>query len=297
MKPGWYVLGFHEVSWEENPYLSGLPLTCPPDAFAKCVASLARVATLASVAEGHERWRAGALDRAYVSFWFDDGYVGVRRYAAPILARHGVSGALSVNSRFTSRTEMFWRAKLSYLSYRDGMRFVRSRLRARGHDAAEPVRHATLDLFSPELVADVDTVYRRFTSDADRADAFRIFDDWDGVRALASSGWTIANHTAAHYPVLEPTALPLLCDQFAECERELEAQLGVPSAYWVAPFDRKPHRAPAFQATFDACAGGRTLVLVGNAVNRDFRPGKPIERIGPPPDLASLPDLLARLPD
>ena len=38
MSPGWYIIGFHDVSWEASPYLSGIGLTVAPDKFAECVA-------------------------------------------------------------------------------------------------------------------------------------------------------------------------------------------------------------------------------------------------------------------
>ncbi len=288
MRPGWYVLAFHEIAWEENPFLSGLNITYPPDAFAAAVEQLHSRATLIGVDEGFEKWRTGSLDKAYVSFWFDDGYAGVRRYALPILQRFGVSGAISINSRFADRREMFWRAKLSFLSCRDGMRFVRSRLRGLGLEAARPVRQASLDLFSPALLDEIDAVYQEFTSEVERADAFRLFDSWEGLAELKAAGWTISNHSAAHYPLIEPSALALLGEQFDECEHAIASRLAAGTKFWVAPFDRSAKRAPGFQAAFDACAGDRTLVLVGNQVNGAWHAGKPVSRIGPPADLARL---------
>lgn len=292
MRHGWYVLAFHEISWEESPYLSGIGGPYPPDAFAACVEKLAADTTFISVREGMKRWQAGTLDKPYVSFWFDDGFAGVRRYAMPILDRFGVSGAISVNSRFTSRTEMFWRAKLSYLSYRDGMRFVRSRLRARGYTPGQSVRKSAMDMFSLDLLADIDAVYQKFSREADRADAFRLFETWEGLRTLEANGWEICNHSSAHYPLLETTALPYMRAQFEECEAELEKQLGHGSQFWVAPFDRPEKRDPKFQETFDACTDKQTLVLVGHRVNQAWHPGKPLSRIGPPPDLSRLASVL-----
>lgn len=293
--PGWYIIGFHDVSWEANPYLSGLGLTATPDDFARLVSILSRSTKLIDVAAGFERWKSGALDKAYVSFWFDDAYAGVRRYAAPTLAQAGIGAALSVNSRFVDRTEMFWRAKLSYLSQCDGLRFLRSRLRAHGFQSGQPLRHATMDLFTPAIVEEIDAVYRRFTNEDDRRDAFRIFDTWTGVRALRERGWTIANHGAAHYPVMESSALTLMAEEFGECESAFEREMGSPSEFWVAPFDRGAKRDPAYVTTFESCAGGRSLVLVGNKANKMYEQGKPIFRIGPPADPAGILDVLANI--
>lgn len=293
--PGWYILGVHEVSWEASPYLSGLPLTMPPDVFTSCVEEANANAKLVSVEEGFHRWSNKELDRAYVSFWFDDGYAGVRRYAAPVLERFGVSAAISVNSRFLSRTEMLWRAKLSYLSYRDGMRFVRSRLRRFGYESGTLVRHASMDLFSPEIIAEIDEVYQRFTNEADRQDAFRIFDTWDGIRKLRDANWTICNHGAAHLPILEKNALALMASEFGECEDAIRRELSMDTKFWVAPFDRGSNRDPSFQTVFDACAESRTLVLVGQRVNRHWQAGQPIFRIAAPNDPANTAEILAQM--
>lgn len=295
-RPGWYIVAFHDIAWEENPWLSGLNITYPPDAFARCVRQLAAAATLVGIDEGFDRLRTGRLDKPYVSFWFDDGYAGVRRYALPILAQLGVTAGMSINSRFTSRTEMFWRAKLSWLSSRDGMRFVRARLVRSGLAPGQHVRGAVLDHFSPALLAEVDAVYRQFTREIDRADAFRLFDSWRGLQELKDAGWTISNHSAAHYPLLESTAVALMGEQFDECERAIEANLGCRTSFWVAPFDRRGKRAPDYQAVFDACAADRTLVLVGSQVNQAWHPGKAISRIGPPPDLGRLLEVFERVP-
>ncbi|MEO7996793.1 MAG: polysaccharide deacetylase family protein [Gemmatimonadaceae bacterium] len=292
--PGWYILGVHDVSWEASPYLSGLALTMPPDVFTQCVEQANAQAKLVSVDEGYTRWSTGQLDRAYVSFWFDDAYAGVRRYAAPVLERFGVSAAISVNSRFLSRTEMLWRAKLSYLSYRDGMRFVRSRLRRFGYKSGDLVRHASMDLFAPEIVAEIDAIYQRFTNEADRQDAFRVFDTWDGIRQLRDKNWTICNHGAAHLPILEKNGLPLMAAEFGECEDAIRRELSMDTKFWVAPFDRGSKRDPSFQTVFDACAGPRTLVLVGQRFNREWRAGQPIYRIAAPNDPSTMRQLLAQ---
>jgi peptidoglycan/xylan/chitin deacetylase (PgdA/CDA1 family) len=296
MRAGWYVLVFHDVSWEESLHVSGIAGTYPPDAFEACVRELSNHATLVGVDEGMRRWQSGTLDRPYVSFWFDDAFAGVRRYASPILERFGITGAISVNSGFTDRREMFWRAKLSFLSHCDGMRFLRSRMRARGVEPGQSVRKSSLDSFSPALLDDIDALYERFTSPEVRADAFRLFDDWDGLRALRDSGWTIANHSASHYPLLESSAVQFMAEQFTECERVMEREMGVASTFWVAPFDRPDKRDPRFQETFDACAGGRTLVLVGHRINLGWQAGQPLSRIGPPADLTRLMSILNEIP-
>src|SRR5262245_60839674 len=76
-----------------------------------------------------------------------DGVAGVRKYAAPVLAEHGITGGISLCSRFNDRTEMFWRSKLSYLHSIDAGRHLRARLREYGYSRPELVREFTIHRF------------------------------------------------------------------------------------------------------------------------------------------------------
>ena len=33
LSPGWYVLLYHDVSWEENDFIRPYSVVCPPDVF------------------------------------------------------------------------------------------------------------------------------------------------------------------------------------------------------------------------------------------------------------------------
>ena len=101
----------------------------PPDIFRSHVATCAQLGTLVSIEEGARRLLGDSIAGPLVSFWFDDGRIGVRKHASPILEECGVAGAISVCSRFVFRKEFFWRFKLSYLNTVDGMRILRSHLR------------------------------------------------------------------------------------------------------------------------------------------------------------------------
>jgi peptidoglycan/xylan/chitin deacetylase (PgdA/CDA1 family) len=266
MRSAWYVLLYHNVSWEENPYVRGLDVTIPPDLLRDHLAIIARHGDLVSVAEGLQRLAAGRVRRPTFSVWFDDGFAGVRRYAAPLLAEHGVAGALSVCSRFVTREELFWRAKLSYLQSLDDLRRFRAALGVLGSPSSR-VKDYVLDNFSAAMVERLDQAYRESTSEQERADAFRLFDSARGLSELREQGWLLVNHTAAHYPVGEATGRALFASQFDECESRLEALFGGSSTCWVLPFDRERHRAPDVEAVMRQCGGSRYLGLVGNRCN------------------------------
>jgi len=286
MKPGWYILNYHDISWEENAYERAIGGNFPPDIFRSQVQALSQAARLVSIAEGRQRWQQGDVDEPLVSFWFDDGLAGVRRYALPLLEQLGVKGAMSVCSRFMLRQEMFWRFKLSFLSRGDGLRFLRSRLRPFGFTSDMSVRAFTLDHFGDDVLAAIDAVYKQFTGEHDRDDAFRLFDDVTGIAALRQAGWEIANHSAAHYPVSEESYLHHFAAEFSECEQAFQTHLGLRSHFWVMPFDRAGHRAPRLLDVFTQVDDAdRILVLVGGRPNRPADPQaqpRVLQRIYPP---------------
>jgi hypothetical protein len=259
----WYVLLYHEVAWEAPPQLRGIGgMVVPPDRLRDQLERLADAGRLIGVTEALERLRHESPREPWISFWFDDGYAGVRRYAAPLLADRGVGGAMSVCSRFATRREMYWRAELAWLAGGDGLRFVRSRLRRLGIDPGESLRETTLDRFSPALRDAIAKVMRRQTPPAWREDAFRMFDDVAGLRELARAGWRMTNHSAAHWPIGESAAIEHFDAQFEECARTC-AEAGLPlTADRVLPFDRV--RDPGLDAVFEAGPADGRLVLVGN---------------------------------
>jgi peptidoglycan/xylan/chitin deacetylase (PgdA/CDA1 family) len=293
LSPGWYIALYHEVSWEEPPELRGIGgMTVPPDRFEDHLRALSGESTLLSVADARARLAQGPLDSPVVSIWFDDGYRGVRRYAAPRMSRAGVTGTISVCSRFTLRKEMFWRAQLARLASGDGLRFLRSRLRKIGIDPGDSLRESTLDRFTPELRQAIERSYRRHTSPELRQDAYRIFDTVEGLRTLQQSGWTMANHSASHWPIGEDSALESMVEQFTLAEQECATAGLKLSSDWVLPFDRE--RSTSLDQVFDAEATGKTLVLVGNrTTSADDLARNRIHRIVAPPCSGS--ELVQRL--
>lgn len=265
LPPGWYILTYHNVSWEESPLIRGIGGTCPPDVFREHVRTCAEVGALVGVKEGLGRLRGSDVNEPLISFWFDDGLAGVSRHAAPILAEHGVTGAQSVCSRFATRSEMFWRFKLSYVHAAGADGELRERLHGLGLSRSELLRHFTMDRFCDEVLTAIDQVYAAVAEPSAQHRAFRIFDTPEALSELRRSGWVLANHSAAHYPIGERGVEVPLLDQFLECERFLVDLVGEESGFWVLPFDRgvelsalEPARAP----------GKRSIVLMGNKVNR-----------------------------
>jgi len=248
LPPAWYILLYHDISWEETDFLASIGGTIPPDVFDRQVREAWGMGRLLPAKEAARLYVAGEICEPVFSFWFDDGLRGVAACAAPILAEYQAVGAVSVCSGFASREEFFWRFKLSYLNAVDGLRFLRERLRPYGLTPRTMLKPATLDQFSLDVLAAIDEIYERFTTADQRADAFRVFANADDLRSLADHGWLMANHSARHYPVSENSAIDLFDVEFMECQEWMTILLGQPPKYWVLPFDRPRHRADKLSA-------------------------------------------------
>ncbi|HHH27961.1 MAG TPA: hypothetical protein ENK57_06410 [Polyangiaceae bacterium] len=261
MKPGWYILNFHSVDWEDSILTRAIGGTTRPDVFRHQLERMASVGRFVSVPEGQARLESGdAIDEVLFSVWFDDGFAGLVDFALPICQSFGVLPALSVCSRFALREEMFWRAKLSYLAYADGMRFVRAKLRRSFKGVPYKIRSWTLEHFDEQVLAIVDEIYREHTSEAFRDDAFRIFADADGLQALADAGWLITNHSAAHWPLAPGLGWDVVEREFDQCEAFVR-RWSPDNRHWVIPF--------AFGAEnyLDALMRRATVVEVGERRN------------------------------
>jgi peptidoglycan/xylan/chitin deacetylase (PgdA/CDA1 family) len=267
-QPAWYILLYHDVSWEENEYLKGLGGVCPPNTFAEHVQELTRIGELVDIRLGYEKYFEGTIDKPIFSFWFDDGFLGVRKYALPVLNSYGVNAAISINSDFMLGSDMFWRAKLSFINQVDGMRFLRSRLRKLGYNNKETVRSFVLDHFSLEIVHEIDQIYNRFAGSSAKEDIFLLYDNAAGINTLKDHLWEIANHTASHFPVGESTYISKFDDEFSTCNDVIEQKIGSRSDFWVVPFERKDKRDKYLWQVFNlSCPENEKLVLVGNRAN------------------------------
>ena len=278
MRPGWYIVNYHDVDYEDSILTRALGVTTRPDVFAHHLEQMAEAGRFVSIDEGCALLERDAIDEPIFSVWFDDGFAGVANEALAACEQHRVPAAFSVCSRFVTRTKMFWRAQLSYLAATDGLRLVRSRLRKLYGEVPMRLKRWTVEAFTEPMVDVIDEVYQELAHEEFRRDAFRIFADEDRVAKLASSGWLIANHGAAHYPCNAALDSDAVLAQFEE-GRELVRALGSPDRYWVVPFGfaEGDHRA--------RLAEHATVVETGNKTNtaeRWRRTGSLIRYEAPP---------------
>jgi len=271
MKHAWYILNYHDISWELSPLNFSIHGSFSPNLFREHLRYLSEEFEIISISDGINRVLDCKVNNPCLSFWFDDGFLGVRKNAFEILNENGYKAALSVNSNFIQRREMFWRFKLSLICNTDFKRVLRSRLSKFGYKLNHNLLDFTLDNFSKDILVQIDRTYKECTSEEYRKDSFRIFDTIKGLKFLIKNGWEIANHSASHYPVTEESAIRYFNDEFKICDNFISETLGFKSKFWVSPFDRIHKRSENLFSEFKKVnKKNKFLVLVGNKINKQI---------------------------
>lgn len=280
LKKGLYILNYHDINWESSQLVRGIGSTISPDRFEDHLKILNQNFKFLSLDSALQRLRNNKIDEPTLSIWFDDGLIGIRRYAYEILEKYEVKAATSVNSDFFLKKDMFWRFKLSAISFTDGLKLLRLRLRKFGYSLDQNLKDFTLDKFSGDILDVINITYNEFYPKYFREDAFRVFDNVEGLRFLQNNGWTLANHTCSHYPIAENSALKLMEHEFLKCEKIIEKYFNFISPYWVIPFDRVENRSRSLLQEFERINdGSKFLVMLGNKVNYEGN-SNIINRIG-----------------
>jgi peptidoglycan/xylan/chitin deacetylase (PgdA/CDA1 family) len=270
MNKAWYILNYHDISWEDTLLTRGIDGSFPPDVFRDHIKYLSNNFRFVSIQEGVELLRNNKIIEPIVSFWFDDGYRGTRKYALPILNELNIKAAISINSRFFLHEEMFWRCILSYLHFKDGDRFIRSYFRNKEIKIDDSLKKLSMDNFSIDFVRFIGKKYNEITSEYFRKDAFRIFDNVEGIKKYKENKWIIANHSSAHYPIGEDSYIHELKNSFLECESAINDNLQIETDFWVIPFERKAKRSKILFDVFKNINCNKTLVLGGDSANTEY---------------------------
>lgn len=281
MKTGWYLLTYHDISWEENIYMKGIGGTCPPDIFEDQVKEFSKNGELVSFEEGLKRCNENNINSPLFSFWFDDGFKGNRIYGKPILDKYNITAASAVCSRFVLKKELFWCAKLSYIFYKGYMPILKNELYPLGYKSNLLVKNFTLNNFSLEILSIIDNVYNEITTERERLSAFDLFDNTEGLKELKKAGWLITNHSAAHYPIGEERNINLFKNQYKESEEDLKELMEKGSDYLSLPFDRSiTLRSPKIYQYFPELGNNKHIVFGGRRVNTPQNtPSKIIYRV------------------
>ena len=278
INPGWYVILYHDVSWEDSILSRTVGGCCPPDLFERQVNELRGLGQIVTVEQGIEALHSGIVREPLFSLWFDDGLRGVYRNAYPLLSYHGLTAAVSVCSAFTLRKELFWRHQLSFLAHIDGMRHLRSRLRRYGYQLPASVKQFTCENFSIKMRREIQNVFDAVTTPEFRQAAHKLFMNTEELEDLRNNGWTLANHTARHYRMVADFGSHELLADFQDCEMFLRGMGG--SRFWVLPFGFPKKTAELCDDFF--AEADRWLVFVGNRTNKSRQEENILYRIDAP---------------
>lgn len=268
MQKAWYILNYHDISWEHNYYLNSVGESFPPDIFEEHVKALKEEFELVSIQEGWKKLQTNSINAPLLSFWFDDGYVGVRHFAEPILSDYKITGGIAVNSDFLLRKNFFWRLKLSYLKNVDRLRSLYPILYKYGFKAGDNVRRFTLIHANEEIISAVNDIYERHTSLLQRQDAWRLFDTVEGIQHLREIGWDISNHTCGHLPLQNVSPFTIE-HQFKRCDELLNEYLNLNTTFWVLPFGQPFYDVVEHQKLFESIAPkDKVMVYNNNTLNK-----------------------------
>jgi len=174
-----------------------------------------------------------------VAITFDDGYIGNRTYALPILSAESVPATVFVTTGFLDGSALWF----------DVARACFSRLR-RGEDGLAPelVARLTHSFGSWPLPYESDIVERmkRMPGDERRLLVEALVSNlsgtptymqpltWDDVRQMASAGIEIGSHTVTH-PILSTIDAREQRDEIREAKRRIEQEIGHEPRFFAYP--------------------------------------------------------------
>lgn len=282
VKKGWYILNYHNITSEVTKFDSLIGGSFTPSEFLDHLDILSKRFSLVSIQEGLEMWNEDRIDRPILSLWFDDGFIGTRLNAFPILSQLGLTAAISINSSFVLGTEVFWRHKISFLLQSNkAHKFKKLLADAYNYRPWEQVTKFCLDNFTNKLLNQIDELFDESTSDEEKLKAKSLFDTPSGLELLFNAGWLLTNHSANHLPIAEDSAFHLFQKEFHEAEYTLSRELNVSDKYIVLPFDRPAMRNNElfnYKKIYESMES-KVLVTVGDAINFNHSDKSVIQRI------------------
>ena len=85
LKKAWYVLLYHDVSWELSSLNVSIGGTITPDIFRNHISIFSQIGDLVSIEDGLKLTLNQEIKSPLISLWFDDGMKGVRKNAFDII--------------------------------------------------------------------------------------------------------------------------------------------------------------------------------------------------------------------
>jgi len=270
--PGLYVLLYHRVTPEGDPFAEALPL----HVFERQAEFLSRnflVTRLEDlVADGLE-----PLGEPVVAITFDDGHRDVLDYAYPVLRRYGLPASLYVVSDAADGLTLLWPEVVEHMFREtttdrlalDGpgpLRISLSLATVEGRVAAcRTVKERLKGLPDAGLREAMERLANRLGV-TDLAPLRRSAMGWDEIRFLASQGWAVGSHSRRH-PILSRLPEDEAAAEVVESKARLEAELGRPVLVFAYPNGKATDYSEATKWTIQK-AGYRGALTTIFGVNR-----------------------------
>jgi len=197
---------FHDVADVPSEFTDQLKVSMTKADFEAKIRFLAERYTPVSLSDILAANTARKPSRPPVLVTFDDAYASVAREAAPILRKYGVPALFFVNASLVGNRDLMLDNFICYVVNTSGFAAVlAAAAKIPGCELRLPVSFkAIFDDFLPSLSQPQVAQFRDALSDAagirstDLARAAQLYVREDELRALASSGFEIGNHTHSH---------------------------------------------------------------------------------------------------
>jgi folate-dependent phosphoribosylglycinamide formyltransferase PurN/peptidoglycan/xylan/chitin deacetylase (PgdA/CDA1 family) len=191
------VMLYHDIGPGDSPYLKHCGLSLSVKRFREHVNVLSEFYRVISVREVFERCCAGIREPDTIAFSFDDGYRGILD-AFSILKEKGFPATAYINPDFASKTDLFWRSKLSFLVEKYPKELRRA-LEDRFGKSTELARGNFFDwskgrIQDPLVEQEISRVYSEYGDDLWK----KIYASWDELKSVESSLFHFGSHTSTH---------------------------------------------------------------------------------------------------
>jgi peptidoglycan/xylan/chitin deacetylase (PgdA/CDA1 family) len=197
---------FHDVADEPSEFTYGLGSTLSRQEFENVIRFLAKHYTPVGLSDVLGSSNRRKFSRPPVLVTFDDAYASVALEAAPILRKYGVPAIFFVNASAVGNRDLQLDNLICYVFNTSGLELICSV--ARGVAGCKDLGLHSLDqVFLEFLSALPQTTVREFRASlvsaagintAEMARKAQLNVNADQLRALASSGFEIGNHTYSH---------------------------------------------------------------------------------------------------
>lgn len=267
LKKAWYIINYHNIDWSDNDFLTSFNLTTSPSLLREQMIFLSNHGKLVSFSEGLKLFQSNLIKEPIISFSFDDGYLGVYKYAKKVLNDFNISGLTSVCSNFYRHEELFWRLKLSYINNNGGNRFVRTKLKKLGFNLNKNrISKFTLDKFNSEIIEIINQVFKYYRINEKKISE-DIFMNIEQIKNLAKDGWEVGNHSTNHYPYSEGSYIHNFVNDFRINNKRIKEDINFDCKLITLPFERWDRRSKKIQTIIDEFFREFLVIFVGNKKN------------------------------